>query len=171
MLNRTSATATIGTMTMIMKKRRRRPRKLMPSLCVPKYAARFAGGDRLASRTYVEDRTEERLQLGPGAAATMGGQTRGAIAQLGERLDRTQDARRRPRLRGNHARGGTRALRGQRGHRAGTARPRPAAARARPLRRRGLVIRHPPPRARAKALALRRGLRPARAWGSVRELR
>ena len=71
-------------------------------------------------------------------------------------------------LRG-HAQRRTRTLRGTGTRRARQARPLTVTARARAIRCRHLVVRHPPSRARAQALALRRGLRLAGTRRRVRE--
>src|SRR5438045_901761 len=99
MLKSTSATASIGTTTMITKKRRSRRRKLMLAwvLCTRILAGqrRLTGvlrvGHMSRSWSFVASRPLLRRRSEPRPAATMDAQTLGAIAQLGERLDRTQE--------------------------------------------------------------------------------
>src|SRR5881275_1559442 len=87
MLKRTSATAIIGTITMIMKNSNRRLRKLIfYALRVP-LKLLCPRGMPFRRRSFVRA-VHETMH---GRRATIRGLRRGAIAQLGERLDRTQE--------------------------------------------------------------------------------
>src|SRR4051812_7056706 len=87
MLNRASATPIIGTITMIMKNSNRRLRKLIfladpvPLKLLCPYGLTFR-------RQPFVRRLHRTMQV---AGATIRSAVRGAIAQLGERLDRTQE--------------------------------------------------------------------------------
>src|SRR4051794_32744387 len=87
MLNRTSATAIIGTITMIMKNSNRRLRKLIFLADAVPLKLLCPYGLTFRRQPFVR-RLHGTMQV---AGATIRSAVRGAIAQLGERLDRTQE--------------------------------------------------------------------------------
>src|ERR687885_1613171 len=87
--NRTYATAIIGMTTMIVKKSRSRPRKLMR--CLWLYPRGSGGVPSAGTRAIVYSPTLARLPPPGGGLHGRYHPQRGAIAQLEERLDRTQE--------------------------------------------------------------------------------